>query len=126
MMRSLIISRMASGILAGILLKGKIGLANVRLGRLKPGHKDETTMALHNTYPPSRDLVETLKSSISKYFRPSLGRIIVGDDSVQVQWEYSAPSRCPNGVQKPRRDVLGQACCSICECVSAHVVCRQP
>jgi hypothetical protein len=49
MMRSLITSRIGSGILAGILLNGKIGGANVRRGRLKPRHRDETTTALHNT-----------------------------------------------------------------------------
>lgn len=69
MMRSLITSRMGSGILAGFLLEGKIGGANARAGWLKPGHKDETTT-------PSRDFVETLQITFSKYFCPSLGLII--------------------------------------------------
>ena len=52
MMTSLIISRMGGDILAGVLSKGKIGHANVRPGRLKPGHKDETTTPCTTTIRP--------------------------------------------------------------------------
>jgi hypothetical protein len=46
---------------------GKIGPANARRARLKPGHKHETTMALHSTVRLTT-LCGNIETDISKYF----------------------------------------------------------